>query len=100
MLQMAHIAPQLDMLIFIDEAAGNRRTSDHRYGRSVRGHHCVQQQHFVCGEWVSILPALTIDGIIGYDIITGSVTTRTFIQFLHRHVVSNFLVSHGFLFKI
>lgn len=92
MLQMAHIAPRLDMLIFIDEAARNRRTSHRRYGRSARGHRCVQRRHFVRGQRVSILPALTIDGIIGYNIITGSVTAATFIQFLHRHVVSNCVV--------
>lgn len=88
MLQIARIAPRLDMLIFIDEAARNRRTSHRRYGRSVQGHRCVQRRHFVRGKRVSILPALTIDGIIAYDILPGSVTSKTFLQFLEQHVVS------------
>ncbi|KAE9390843.1 hypothetical protein BT96DRAFT_784319, partial [Gymnopus androsaceus JB14] len=87
MLQMARIAPQEDMLIFIDEAARNRRTSHRRYGLSFRGNHCVQRQYFVRSQRVSILPALTINRIIGYDIIAGSVTATTFIRFLHQHVI-------------
>ncbi|KAF8837048.1 hypothetical protein BDN67DRAFT_909949 [Paxillus ammoniavirescens] len=35
----------------------------------------------------SILPALTLDGIIAYDIIEGSVTGERFIQFLKDHVM-------------
>ncbi|KAJ3720856.1 hypothetical protein C8R42DRAFT_541569, partial [Lentinula raphanica] len=34
MLHMARLAPRLDMLMFIDEAARNRRTSYRTYGRA------------------------------------------------------------------
>ncbi|KAF8833341.1 hypothetical protein BDN67DRAFT_917217, partial [Paxillus ammoniavirescens] len=34
----------------------------------------------------SILPTLTLDGIIAYDIIEGSVTGEHFIQFLKDHM--------------
>ncbi|KAJ3846748.1 hypothetical protein EV368DRAFT_76973 [Lentinula lateritia] len=37
MLQIARIAPQPDMLIFVDEAAWNRRTSQRKYGRANKG---------------------------------------------------------------
>lgn len=77
------------------------RTSHCRYGRSARGHHCVQQPHFVHGQHVSILLALTIDdGIIGYNIITGSVTAATFIHFLHWYVVSNCIVFCALWFRL
>ncbi|KAJ3914317.1 hypothetical protein F5877DRAFT_50727, partial [Lentinula edodes] len=47
----------------IDEAARNAKTSLQKYGRAKRGHCCVQRRQFVCGERVSILPAITLDGI-------------------------------------
>ncbi|KDQ55614.1 hypothetical protein JAAARDRAFT_91352, partial [Jaapia argillacea MUCL 33604] len=35
----------------------------------------------------SILPILTMDGIIAYDIIEGLVTSEWFVQFLRDHVI-------------
>ncbi|KAF5392338.1 hypothetical protein D9757_001550 [Collybiopsis confluens] len=87
MLQIARIAPNPDMLVFIDESARNRRTSQRKYGRSFRGQRCVQRRYFVRGQRVSILPALTLDGFIGYDIIPGSITAEKFLSFLRRHVI-------------
>ncbi|KAJ3832627.1 hypothetical protein F5878DRAFT_654584 [Lentinula raphanica] len=37
MLHMARLAPHLDMLMFIDEAARNRQTSFRKYGCALRG---------------------------------------------------------------
>ena len=42
---------------------------------------------FICGQRFSILPVLTLDGIIAHDIIPGSVTSNLFVKFLREHVV-------------
>ncbi|KAJ3820123.1 hypothetical protein F5880DRAFT_1444879, partial [Lentinula raphanica] len=47
MLHMARLAPRLDMLMFIDEAAWNRRTSYRKYGRALQGSRCIQRRPFV-----------------------------------------------------
>ena len=44
--------------------------------------------YFVCGVRYSILPAITLDGIITYDIIEGPVDSACFLCFLQEHVVS------------
>jgi transposase len=75
------------MLMFIDEAAKNERTTGRKCGWSLKGRRCIQRRVFICGQQWSILPVLTLDGIITYDIIPGSVTSRGFYQFLHDHVV-------------
>ncbi|KAG2351152.1 hypothetical protein BDR07DRAFT_1321117, partial [Suillus spraguei] len=49
---------------------------------------CVQRKCFVRGKRYSILPILTLDGIIAYDIIEGPVTSERFVRFLREHVVS------------
>lgn len=76
-----------DMLMFVDEAARNKRTSGRPKGWSLVGKRCVQRRCFGRGERFSILPILSLDGIITYDIIPGSVTSERFLQFLRELVV-------------
>jgi hypothetical protein len=85
--QMADLVENPNMLMFGDEAAKNERTSARRWGWSLQGTRCVQQKCFVRGWRYSILPILTFDGIITYDIIEASVTSD---QFLRELVVRSF----------
>ena len=91
--RVADEVPNPDMLIFIDEAARNRRASGRAKGWSLVGRRCVQRRHFIRGQRFSILPILTLDGIITYDIIPGSVDSRRFVQFLRELVVRSFSLS-------
>lgn len=86
--EMADIMTNPDQLMCIDEAHRNRRTSVRKKGRTPIGIRCVSRRHFVRGQRVSILPVLTIDGIIVHDIIPGSVTSLRFLEFLRECVVS------------
>ena len=88
--QMADLVKDPNMLMFGDEAAKDERTSVRRRGWSLRGSRCVQRQCFVRGQRYSILPILTLNGIIAYDIIEGSVTSNRFLQFLRELVVNCF----------
>jgi transposase len=97
--QIADQVPDPNMLMFGDEASKDERTSARRQGWSLRGTRCVQRKCFVRGRQFSILPILTLDGIIAYDIIEGSVTSERFVQFLRELVVCsdlNFLVSNTY----
>jgi transposase len=85
--RIADQIPDPNMLMFGDEASKDERTSARRRGWSLRGTRCVQQKCFVRGRRFSILPILTLDGIIAYDIIEGSVTSERFVQFLRELVV-------------
>ena len=60
-------------------------------GWSLEERWCVQRRCFVRGQRFSILPVLTMDGIIAHEIFPGSVTSEMFARFLRDHVVgSNF----------
>ncbi|GLB45137.1 hypothetical protein LshimejAT787_2000450 [Lyophyllum shimeji] len=85
--RIADEVPDPEMLMFIDEAARNRHTSGRRKGWSLIGRRCVQRRCFVRGQRYSILPVLTLDGIIAHDVIQGSVTSESFVQFLREFVV-------------
>lgn len=75
-------------LLFIDEAARNNKNPTRRKGWSSIGTRFIQRRCFVRGQRFSILPVLSMDGIIAHDILPGSVTSEKFVQFLRDHVVS------------
>ena len=85
--RIATKVPDADMFMFIDESAKNERTSGRKKGWATVGKRCVQRRCFVRGQRYSILPVLTLDGIIAHDIIEGSVTADRFLAFLRELVV-------------
>ena len=84
------IADILDpnMLIFIDEAAKNKWMSAHLYGQSMKSVCYLVQRYFVCGARYFIISAITLNGIIAYDIIKGPADGQHFLKFLEEHVAS------------
>jgi transposase len=85
--QIADIVTNPDMLMFVDEAARNRRTSGRSKGWASVGRRCIQHRFFVRGQHFSVLPVLTIDGIITHDVVPGSITADRFLQFLQELVI-------------
>jgi len=53
-----------DMLMFTDESSVDRRTMARRKGWAKAGNRCVQRHHFIRGQRYSVLPVLTINGIV------------------------------------
>jgi hypothetical protein len=86
--QIADIVMNPDRLMFGDEAAKDEWTSARRNSCSERGTRCVQQKCFVWGHHYSILLIITLDGIIAYHVIEGSVIGERFLQFLCELLVS------------
>jgi hypothetical protein len=95
--KIADIVTNPEMLMFVDEAARNKRTSGRPKGWSLVGKRCVQRRFFGRGQRFSILPILTLDGIITYDVIPGSVTSGRFVQFLRELVVRVLVYTFGYL---
>jgi hypothetical protein len=54
---------------------------------------CVQRKCFIRGKRFSILPIITLDGIIAHDIIEGSVMSEQFVEFLHKLVVCGYALA-------
>ena len=62
--RVADEVPDPDMLMFVDESARNRRSSQRNTGWSRIGIRCIQRRFFVRGQRYSIVPVLTLDGVI------------------------------------
>lgn len=73
---LASIVPDPNMLMFANESAKDQRTHACKRGRLRIGRRCYVRRIFVRGQQYSVLPILTLDGIIAYRIFKGSVTSE------------------------
>ncbi|KIK12232.1 hypothetical protein PISMIDRAFT_121224, partial [Pisolithus microcarpus 441] len=85
--KIAEEAPDLNMLMFVDEAARGECMISRRFGCSGRCTHCAIQRWFVWGMQYSIIPAITLNGIIAYNIVEGTVDAERFLKFLKEQVM-------------
>ena len=51
------------------------------------GQPCICHTSFLHGQKYSILPALSVDGIVALDVVEGPVNQECFLTFLHNHLV-------------
>ncbi|KIK21559.1 hypothetical protein PISMIDRAFT_36109, partial [Pisolithus microcarpus 441] len=65
----------------------DEHTISRRCGCSGRGTRCAVQRRFVRGTQYSIILAITLDGIITYNIVEGTVDTERFLKFLKEQVM-------------
>lgn len=80
-----------EVFVFLDESAVDQHTAQRTRGRSAIGTCCVRRMAFIRGIRHSILPALTLEGIIALDIFEGSVNKDRFLDFLRLQVVRTLL---------
>ncbi|KAJ6576918.1 hypothetical protein DFH09DRAFT_812878, partial [Mycena vulgaris] len=72
----------------LDESTVDNKAAQRSHGRSTAGTPCVQCMTFIRGTRYSILPALTMEGIVALNIFEGSVTKEHFLGFLREQVMS------------
>ncbi|KAF7980969.1 hypothetical protein HWV62_35764 [Athelia sp. TMB] len=77
-----------ELFVFLDESGVDQSTAKRTQGRSRLGTRCVRRATFVRGERVSVLPALSCDGIIAAEIFEGTVNRDKFLTFLREQLVS------------
>ena len=76
-----------DQIVAIDESAANERTGDRKRGWAPSGRAAVAPYSAIRTERWSILPALTVDGYLAYDIEQGSFTQELVDNFICDQVL-------------
>ncbi|CAB4496411.1 unnamed protein product [Rhizophagus irregularis] len=74
-------------LIFMGEAAKDERSLSRGYGYSLKNTFATKKNVFVRGIRYTILPALSLQGIIAVDIMEGNCTKEKFREFVISNVV-------------
>jgi len=80
MLHMRQYAPE--QLVFADETGYNRFTSRRPYGWAFEGDRARRRDFFIRGTKISLLPALSLDGIIYFIVKEGSHNAASFATFV------------------
>ena len=83
-----------DTLIFI-ETGCDRRNTIRRHGFGVRGKLVQCQKLLVRGERISVIVAMTVNGIIDLQIVRGSVDGDIFMNFIQRVLLPNLMPFNG-----
>jgi hypothetical protein len=76
-----------EYFVWLDVSGVDNRTNQRGDGWSLLGTAFVRRATFVRGQHFSVLPALSIDGIIALDIFEGAINKEKFLTFLREQVV-------------
>ena len=71
-----------ETLVFVDEAACNRLTTNRKRGWAPIGKRARRHDYFVRGQRYSILPAISLNGVLHLDILSCSWTAEEFRSFV------------------
>ena len=82
---------QLESCLWLDDSSVDDCTSQCHNGWAPLGHACVYRQTFILGRQFSVLPDLSVDGIVALDIFEGSIMKEWFIDFLKSQIVSGII---------
>jgi len=81
---MGQYEPQ--QIVCVDEAGVDDHTNVRKSGWAPLGQACVRRTSFLRGQKYSILPALSLDGILTLEIFEGSVNRERFVEFLQKNL--------------
>lgn len=82
-------------LVFVDETGTDRRDSIRKIGYSRRGHPARAQKLLVRGTHVSVIAAMSVEGILALQIVRGSVDADVYYDFACRHLLSHVMPFNG-----
>jgi len=71
-----------EQLVFVDESSVDRRTTYRGRAWSIRGTKAQRKAFFVRGRRYSVLPALSLEGILHCSVVEGSFCTESFTKFI------------------
>ena len=83
------------LLVFIDETGCDRRDGLRRFGYGLRGKPVKCQKLLVRGERISVIAAMTVEGVLDLKIVRGTVTGDTFIDFIERQLLPHLMTFDG-----
>ena len=84
-----------DQLVWVDETGSNARDHARKFGYAIRGCTPVTHRLLERGKRVNAIAALTSNGIVAVDIVTGSIAGHTFFDFLRGTLIPQLMPFNG-----
>ena len=82
-------------LVFIDETGCDRRDAIRKYGYGLRGKPVKCQKLLVRGERISVIAAMTVEGVTDLKIVRGGVTRDIFKDFVEKQLLPQLMTFNG-----
>ena len=85
-----------DKFVWIDETGSDRRNCLRKYGYSLRGYRAVKNSLIISrGQRVNAIAAITQQGLLSYQLVTSTVDSSVFFDFIRGSVIPNMLPFDG-----
>ena len=78
---------QSNFMVFVDETGCDKRDINRKYGYGLHGKRVRRQQLLVRGERISVIAAMTINGIACLQLVHGTVNGRIFLEFTQKKLL-------------
>ena len=82
-------------LVFVDETGTDRRHSLRKKAYSVRGHPLQAYKLLVRGEHISVITAMSMQGILALQIIRGAVDGDAYLTFICKYLIAKLMPFDG-----
>lgn len=82
-------------MIYVDETGCDRRNALRKYAYSVRGRPAQCQKLLVRGERISVVAAMTIQGILDLKLVRETVKGDDFVNFVENQLLPNLMNFDG-----
>ena len=85
-----------EMFVFIDETGSNKRDCIRKFGYSLRGDPPVYHRWLVRGTRISAIAAICCDGLLEYELTSGTVNGDVFLRFIQGTLIPQMSSFNGF----
>ena len=84
-----------NQFIWVDETGSDKRDHVRKYGYAIRGTTPVSHRLLARGQRVNAIAALSAEGIVAVDLVSGSVNGEKFFDFLRGSLIPNMMPYDG-----
>ena len=84
-----------NQFVWVDETGSDKRDHVRKYGYAIRGTTPVSHRLLARGQRVNAIAALSAEGIIAVDLVSGSVNGEKFFDFLRGSLIPNMMPYDG-----
>ena len=86
---MANVLCYNNMFVWIDESGSDRRDQARKFGYAIRGVVPVYQRWLARGKRVSVIAAMCSDGLVDFELFTGTCDGERFFDFVRGSIIPN-----------
>ena len=84
-----------EMFVFVDETGSDKRDHTRKFGYALKGESPVYHRWLVRGQRISAIAAICCDGLVAYDLTTGTVNGEQFLEFVQGSLIPQMAAFDG-----